>query len=420
MAAAIAHGLGRDNGYIGEEAVAENREQQAIEVETLRSIYGDEVTVITEGTEYLVKVTPNLDADVQVVFSPHNAPSTSHTPPHSLPEATSTTPHSLSEDTPQAMAARLPRLSTITHLPPLTLFVRYLPSYPSHTTPILHLSARWLDNRVAGFAVERMHQMFTPECPVIFDCINYLQNEFIAEYIKQQTQGQDTTASGTSKTFQSSSTNPSNSANSKQSVANEQSFPESSATKFNATVSKASTHSQAPPDQHAGQIFLRSISQFNDVEEYDRYECHREFLQSKHECTICFLLVDGERLSEPCLACGGAFCKQCLVTYCQTLIGDGRVSGLDCPTVSCSQPLSLPLLEALLSPDLLKRYLRLQEEVELDSIPGMVFCPRPMCRSRVVSEPDSDLAMCTECGFPFCKICKQTWHGPGVCPSLSM
>ena len=146
-------------------------------------------------------MTPNLDADVQVVFSP---PSTSHasspTPPHSLPEATSTTPHSLSEDTPQTMAARLSRLSNVTHLPPLSLFVRYLPSYPSHTPPILHLSARWLDNRVAGFAVGHMHQMFTPECPVIFDCINYLQNEFIAEYIEQQKQGQqkpDTTACAT-------------------------------------------------------------------------------------------------------------------------------------------------------------------------------------------------------------------------------
>ena len=40
----------------------------------------------------------------------------------------------------------------------------------------------------------------------------------------------------------------------------------------------------------------------------------------------------------------------------QTRIGEGQVSGLDCPTSSCSQPLSLPLLEALLPPDLLERY----------------------------------------------------------------
>ena len=53
---ATARELGKDNGYIGdEEALAENREQQTIEVETLLSIYGDEITVITEGTEFLVR-----------------------------------------------------------------------------------------------------------------------------------------------------------------------------------------------------------------------------------------------------------------------------------------------------------------------------------------------------------------------------
>ena len=64
------------------------------------------------------------------------------------------------------------------------------------------------------------------------------------------------------------------------------------------------------------------------------------------------------------------------------------------------------------------RYVHLHNEVQLDSIPGMVFCPRTSCGSRVLSEPDSDLAMCPQCAFPFCKLCRQTWHGPGICPAL--
>ena len=64
------------------------------------------------------------------------------------------------------------------------------------------------------------------------------------------------------------------------------------------------------------------------------------------------------------------------------------------------------------------RYDHLRNEVQLDSVPGMVFCPRTLCGSRVASEPDSDLAVCAECGFPFCKLCKQTWHGAGPCPAL--
>ena len=60
----------------------------------------------------------------------------------------------------------------------------------------------------------------------------------------------------------------------------------------------------------------------------------------------------------------------------------------------------------------------MREKIELDSIPGMVFCPR--CKNRTLSDPSSNAVMCdnTECGFPFCKICQQTWHGPGPCPAL--
>lgn len=64
------------------------------------------------------------------------------------------------------------------------------------------------------------------------------------------------------------------------------------------------------------------------------------------------------------------------------------------------------------------RYVHLRNEVQLDSVPGMVFCPRTSCGSRVISEPDSNLAMCPKCAFPFCKLCRQTWHGPGICPAL--
>ena len=64
------------------------------------------------------------------------------------------------------------------------------------------------------------------------------------------------------------------------------------------------------------------------------------------------------------------------------------------------------------------RYVHLRNEVQLDSVPGMVFCPRTSCGSRVISELDSNLAMCPQCTFPFCKLCRQTWHGPGICPAL--
>ena len=56
MAEAMAPEVKRDGYYSGEKAVAENREQQTVEMETLLSIYGDEITIITEGTDFLVRL----------------------------------------------------------------------------------------------------------------------------------------------------------------------------------------------------------------------------------------------------------------------------------------------------------------------------------------------------------------------------
>lgn len=45
----------------------------------------------------------------------------------------------------------------------------------------------------------------------------------------------------------------------------------------------------------------------------------------------------------------------------------------------------------------------------------MVYCPLPTCGARTISEQDSNLAVCQECKFPFCKLCQQTWHGVEPC-----
>ena len=64
------------------------------------------------------------------------------------------------------------------------------------------------------------------------------------------------------------------------------------------------------------------------------------------------------------------------------------------------------------------RYEKLLEEHSWDAIPGMVFCPRPKCNSRVVSNPQEKLAICAACQYPFCKTCRQLWHGDtAVCPA---
>ena len=63
------------------------------------------------------------------------------------------------------------------------------------------------------------------------------------------------------------------------------------------------------------------------------------------------------------------------------------------------------------------RYTHLIEESQLDSIPGMVYCPRPGCNKRTVSDPKESLAVCSSCSLPFCKLCRQVYHGMAPCPA---
>lgn len=294
-----------------------------------------------------VKVEPKLDSEIQLVLLPRDISSLHHhttTSPLSTPSPSSPT----TEISP--LPEKLARTATVTHLPPLSLFIRYHSAYPSRTPPTLHLSSRWLDSKLLQFATERMKQMFSVEYPVVFDWINYLQDEFLLEYVeKQKTQGHEEREEGERGEredgrkvkigdFESEMPNcldstietGTRSSSDKQllncSVGNESTVTHNPTVTITSNSDISSTARQPtlpspllllPATRHPCQVFLRSVSQFNDVEAFDQYECHREFLQTKHECSICFLLISGEHFCEPCPDCGQAFCTECLLGYCQ-------------------------------------------------------------------------------------------------------
>ena len=195
--------------------------------------------------------------------------------------------------------------------------------------------------------------MFSAECPVVFDWINYLQNEFLFEYMeKQKTQNQGEREEGEVEVGEreegereeredgmkikslpnsvdssnETSTRPSDKQLPNCSVGDETTIAHSPAVTHASHCDSSSTALRStlpfppllsPVTRHPCQVFLRSTSQFNDIEAFDQYECHREFLRNKHECCICFLLISGEQFCEPCPDCGQAFCTDCLLGYCQ-------------------------------------------------------------------------------------------------------
>ncbi len=45
----------------------------------------------------------------------------------------------------------------------------------------------------------------------------------------------------------------------------------------------------------------------------------------------------------------------------------------------------------------------------------VVYCPRNTCGSVVIQEKSSTAALCSECSFAFCVICRKTYHGADDC-----
>ena len=160
----------------------------------------------------------------------------------------------------------------VTHLPPVTLYVRYHDDYPSGDCPHFHLSARWLSERRARSIGEKLRLLFTPGWPVVYNWIAYISNDLISELEEEEGGG-----SGT----------------------------------------------KEEPPTSTGHLFVRSISEFNDVEEYDRYLNHKLFLTEKHSCSVCFEEKYGDQFVSKCEECkdeNALFCKNCVREHCQVMV----------------------------------------------------------------------------------------------------
>ena len=171
---------------------------------------------------------------------------------------------------------RVPQFISVSHVPVVTLYIKYPKTYPSHQPPDFHVSAWWLDPKSDSFTRDQLLHIFAQDCLVVYDWILYIQNDLIKEYSHFQTKSTDV----------GEVLNP----------------PEISSKE---TV------------RHPCQIFLRSSSQLNDMEEYDCYENHKDFQQSRHECVVCVRSFVGADMCPPCDACGLVCCKQCTVDYCK-------------------------------------------------------------------------------------------------------
>ncbi|XP_026051274.1 E3 ubiquitin-protein ligase RNF14-like isoform X3 [Carassius auratus] len=72
-------------------------------------------------------------------------------------------------------------------------------------------------------------------------------------------------------------------------------------------------------------------------------------------------------------------------------------------------------VKLLVSKDEFARYDRLLLQSSLDLMKDVVYCPRISCSMAVMVEPDSNMGICPACKYPFCTLCKRTYHGLNNC-----
>ena len=238
----------------------------------------------------------------------------------------------------------------VTHLPEVTLYIKYPSDYPSRSPPTFHISSCWLDPVLPQKIKDRLLEFFVPDCPVVYEWVLFIQDELVELYSKAQQLGQSLNRAATKEKEK--------------------------------TVDGAVDGCLNSEDPC--RIFLRSSSLMNDVEEFDSYQKHREFQETEHECGICCLVLTGDGMCGPCERCGLLYCKDCLKGYCQVsqlymsrdnrvmrcshdqmCIDEGKIAQLICPERNCSAELTDVFLKSALDEDLFERYLSLSLSLSL-------------------------------------------------------
>ncbi|KAL3471788.1 RWD domain-containing protein [Aspergillus californicus] len=200
--------------------------------------------------------------------------------------------------------------------------------------------------------------------------------------------------------------------------------------------------------------------------DYDNKAERETFEQETFECGICLEPKKGMNCHR-LLLCSHVFCIPCLQEFYNTCITEGDVENVKCMSPDCGKEQHLrpgvaeqtkrrkrdrtlspsELLQIPLEQEIVQRYVYLKRKRKLESDKTTIYCPRQWCqgaaRSKKHPKPidpmadDSDLsdedtggiafdplgdegqlppmadrvAICEDCNYAFCCVCKKGWHG---------
>ncbi|KAL8784126.1 MAG: hypothetical protein Q9195_009170 [Heterodermia aff. obscurata] len=183
--------------------------------------------------------------------------------------------------------------------------------------------------------------------------------------------------------------------------------------------------------------------------DFDLKAKRAKFEAETFECGVCIEPKKGANCHR-LLLCGHVFCVECLQDCFNTCISEGDVGQVKCMATRCDDhpskddPTLDPseLLQIPLSHDQVQRYIKLKRKKKYEADPTTIYCPRAWCqgpartndsnkaegpakpdgppvhrkifdpKDRDTIPPPADrLAICSDCSFAFCIVCKASWHG---------
>ena len=134
-------------------------------------------------------------------------------------------------------------------------------------------------------------------------------------------------------------------------------------------------------------------------------------------CPICCIMIETPGSGTTLLACGHTFCNECIKTYVQTEINNGRPS-IKCPEFGCKSHVDPITLFALLSYSELTKFAHIVHDLQVLRKPGTLWCPSKRCgRVLKVNVTDADMAHCP-CGSKTCCKCSESSHWPADCDTV--
>ncbi|KAJ5882458.1 Zinc finger C6HC-type [Penicillium soppii] len=326
------------------------------------------------------------------------------------PSATLTPPTSLDESK-REFDEPVKDVHILSHLPPLKLEIELPGGYPAERSPIIHLttSPSWLPRSVIDQLRDDCTRLWE-ECGndlVVFTYIDHLQQLAETVFSLQNSFG----------------------------------------------------------EVCLSRDFKIALLDYNIKAEREKFE------QGTFECGVCLEPKKGT-VCYRLLRCSHVFCVQCLQDFYNNCISEGDVDSVKCVAPNCEVNKRPPavqgetqtpprkkrdrtlgpseLLQIPLAPDVVQRYAYLKRKKKIEADKTTVYCPRQWCqgaaRSKKHPKPDDPMlddtdasdddeedaaeepptlteeddelppvaervAICEDCNYAFCSVCKKGWHG---------